>query len=255
MDRGGVRHVHAHFANHPAVAALIVHRLTGIPFSFTAHGSDLHVDRTMLDRKIGAARFAVTVAEFNRRLMLAECGPGVLDRIHVIHCGVDPMVFSPPQSRAQRPRFTIVCVARFEEVKGHRLLVQACRLLHERGLTFVCHLVGDGPLRRQIERHIAELGLRDHVLVHGACARPEVARRLSESSRKTSSSTQCCSRCRSRAPQRGHRAFRRFPYHSRSSRNFPVYAHHGHTKDGLSWKKRSSRRLCLSASRVALSTE
>src|SRR5690606_20070127 len=42
MEALGVGHVHAHFANHPALAALIVHRLTGIPYSFTAHGSDLH---------------------------------------------------------------------------------------------------------------------------------------------------------------------------------------------------------------------
>jgi colanic acid/amylovoran biosynthesis glycosyltransferase len=48
MEAQGVTHVHAHFANHPTVAALIVHRLTGIPFSFTAHGHDIHVERRML---------------------------------------------------------------------------------------------------------------------------------------------------------------------------------------------------------------
>src|SRR5437016_1216183 len=32
MARQGVTHVHVHFASHPAVAALIIHRLTGIPF-------------------------------------------------------------------------------------------------------------------------------------------------------------------------------------------------------------------------------
>ena len=37
MQRLGVRHVHAHFANHPTVAALVINRLTGIPYSFTAH--------------------------------------------------------------------------------------------------------------------------------------------------------------------------------------------------------------------------
>ena len=48
MDRAGITHVHAHFANHPAVAAFIIHRITRIPYSFTAHGSDLHRDRRML---------------------------------------------------------------------------------------------------------------------------------------------------------------------------------------------------------------
>ena len=48
MQAEGVTHVHCHFANHPALAGFVIHRLTGIPFSFTAHGSDLHVDRRML---------------------------------------------------------------------------------------------------------------------------------------------------------------------------------------------------------------
>ena len=61
MERAGVDHLHAHFATHPALAALVVHRLTGIPFSFTAHGSDLHVDRTMLDVKVAASRFTVAM--------------------------------------------------------------------------------------------------------------------------------------------------------------------------------------------------
>lgn len=181
MDRSGIRHVHAHFANHPTVAALVIHRLTGIPFSFTAHGSDLHVDRRMLDRKVAAARFAVTVADFNRDLIIAECGAAVGDKIHVIHCGVDPTVFSQPQPRQRRGGLEIVCVARFEEVKGHRFLIHACALLRERGLTFVCHLVGDGPLRHEIERQIMALGLTKQIVLHGACAHPEVARKLGAS--------------------------------------------------------------------------
>ncbi|MGH7457228.1 MAG: colanic acid biosynthesis glycosyltransferase WcaL, partial [bacterium] len=74
MQQQGIAHVHAHFATHPAVAALIVHRLTGIPFSFTAHGSDLHVERRMLDKKVAAAAFAVTVSSYNKEVMVDECG-------------------------------------------------------------------------------------------------------------------------------------------------------------------------------------
>ena len=38
MAADGVTHVHCHFATHPALAGLIIHRLTGIPYSFTARG-------------------------------------------------------------------------------------------------------------------------------------------------------------------------------------------------------------------------
>jgi hypothetical protein len=65
MEARGVSHVHCHFSNHPAAAGFIIHRLTGIPFSFVAHGSDLHVDRHMLDRKVAEAAFVVAISRDN----------------------------------------------------------------------------------------------------------------------------------------------------------------------------------------------
>lgn len=187
MEKQGITHVHAHFANHPAVAALIIHRLTGIPFSFTAHGSDLHVERRMLDRKVAAAAFAVTVSGYNRELMVQECGERMRDKIHVVHCGVDPEVFMPhrhtstPRPPGRRTdSFQILCVGSFEEVKGHRYLIDACQRLRTRGVRFACHLVGDGPRRGSVEAQIRRLGLQGEVRVHGARPRHEVARLLSE---------------------------------------------------------------------------
>ncbi len=37
-----VRHLHAHFAHDPALIGLLAARLTGLPFSFTAHARDLY---------------------------------------------------------------------------------------------------------------------------------------------------------------------------------------------------------------------
>jgi colanic acid/amylovoran biosynthesis glycosyltransferase len=180
MERDGVRHVHAHFCSHPALVALVVHRLTGIPYSFTAHGSDLHVERRMLEAKVRGAAFAVTVSEYNKRLMVDACGADAARSIHVIHCGADVDAFTarPPAPREGPVR--LLCVASFEEVKGHRHLVDACALLRARGVDFVCDLVGYGPLRRDTEARIARLGLGDRVRVHGAKPRPEVARMFRE---------------------------------------------------------------------------
>ncbi|HEU5099076.1 MAG TPA: hypothetical protein VFU22_08655, partial [Roseiflexaceae bacterium] len=36
-----IEHLHAHFAHDPTLIALLVHMLTGLPFSFTAHARDL----------------------------------------------------------------------------------------------------------------------------------------------------------------------------------------------------------------------
>lgn len=180
MRHQGITHVHAHFANHPAVAALIISRLTGIPFSFTAHGSDLHVDRRMLDVKIEAAAFAVTISSYNKDLMISECGEAARDKIHVVHCGVDPTIFLPSSERGAGESLQILCVASLEEVKGHTYFIDACRILRDRGIDVTCHLVGEGPLRQRLKDQIAHLGLQDDVHLHGGLPQTEVARMLSK---------------------------------------------------------------------------
>jgi colanic acid/amylovoran biosynthesis glycosyltransferase len=182
IEELGVRHVHAHFANHPSLAALVVHRLTGIPFSFTAHGSDLHVERRMLEAKVRAAAFVVTVSSYNKDLIAEECGEDLRDRIRVIHCGVDPEAFSPrdrPEKRTDEA-LKVVCVASLEEVKGHRFLIQACRHLEDRGIPVECGLVGDGPLRRELTAQAEEAGLGHRIRFHGGLPRPEVARLMGQ---------------------------------------------------------------------------
>lgn len=187
MEDLGVDHIHAHFASHPALAALVVHRLTGIPYSFTAHGSDLHVERRMLSAKVSSAAFVVAISAYNRELIVEECGEAQRAKVVVIHCGTDSNMFVSARaggiaSRSTRDnaQFRIACVASLEEVKGHRFLVRACRLLTDRGVDLHLDLAGAGNLREDVERLVDDLQLRDRVTFHGAVPRPEVQRILQE---------------------------------------------------------------------------
>jgi len=179
MSTQGISHVHAHFANHPAVAALIIHRLTGIPFSFTARGSDVQVDRQMLKEKVDAAQFVIAVSSDNKQIMVDECGPSVSKKIHVIYGGVDVDRLSPHFAGPSAGPLKILCVARLEEVKGHTYLVEACRILRERGVAFECRMVGDGPLFKQIEMQIKQSGLGKQVQLVGPLGYQEVIKEMS----------------------------------------------------------------------------
>jgi glycosyltransferase involved in cell wall biosynthesis len=175
----GVTHIHAHFANHPTVAALAVYRLTGIPFSFTAHAHDLYVDQHMLAQKVRAAAFVVAISEYNKELIVKHCGEGVRDKVVVIHCGVDTSLFRARQKAPGGP-FTIVCVGALEEKKGQTYLVEACQLLKERGLDFVCHLIGEGQTRGALEQQIQQAGLAGRVRLEGGRPRADVLRMLEQ---------------------------------------------------------------------------
>ena len=182
MATDDVTHIHAHFASHPAAAAFVIHRLVGIPYSFTAHGSDLHRDRTMLQEKVAEAAFVVTISDYNRDLIAAECGEKYRNKTAVIHCGVDTEVFRPRSTGARRKRIAgplnILCVGTLHEVKGQTYLLEACRLLADHDVDFVCHFVGDGPDRARLVRRSSEEGLKDRVHFHGQRTRNEIAQLL-----------------------------------------------------------------------------
>lgn len=169
MKRAGVTHVHCHFATHPALAGFVIHRLVGIPYSFTAHGSDLHMDRRGLPMKVAEAAFVVAISEYNRALIVEECGGRFDEKVVVIHCGVRTDRFQPAEKRARDAGpISIVSIGTLHEVKGQTYLVEACRILRERGVRVRCVVIGEGEDRARLERQIADARLGDVVTLLGA---------------------------------------------------------------------------------------
>ena len=181
MRRAGVTHVHCHFANHPAAAGFLVHRLVGIPYSFTAHGSDLHKDRRGLPTKVAEAAFVIAISEYNRRLIVAECGGRWSEKVSVIRCGVQTDRFQPSERPKREPgTLSVLCVGTLHEVKGQTYLIEACRLLVARGLRVRCVLIGEGKDRPRLEAQIADAGLGSAVTLLGAATQDVVIERLAD---------------------------------------------------------------------------
>jgi len=175
-----VDHLHAHYATHPALLAYVVHLLTGIPYSFTVHAHDLYVERPMLREKVAAASFVVAISEFNRRMLIDLYGATAEERVVVVHCGIDPTLFRPRERREPGELFTIACVASLAGYKGQRYLIDACDVLHQRGVPFQCLLVGEGEDRPHLEAQIRRLGLTDRVRLLGAQPRHKVSELLQQ---------------------------------------------------------------------------
>lgn len=171
LERRGIRHVHAHFASYPTLAAHIIHRLTGISYSFTAHAYDLYVDPSHLPNKVADATFIVTISTYNQELLRPLAGGAT--PVHVIHCGVSLPASLPEPQPGRRE---IVCVARLEEKKGQKYLVEACGLLHRRGVPLRCTIVGGGPEMDRLRAQVAAGGLEGVVRLVG----PQTSERVQE---------------------------------------------------------------------------
>lgn len=182
LEAQGIRHVHAHFATHPATMAMIVSELTGIGFSITAHAHDIFVDQTLLRMKMRRAKFIRAISKFNREF-LARLDPQSAEKIHVIHVGIEPERYGPSSSSPDAARGggeepLLLSVAAFKPYKGLPVLIDACARLAEEGVRFRCEVIGDGPQRGEIEARIGAYGLGDRIVLTGNLPQHEVAGRM-----------------------------------------------------------------------------
>lgn len=175
-----VDHVHAHFATWASATAAAAAPLAGVPFSFTAHATDLYradVDVDALAARVAAARFVVTVTDDNRRWLQARLDErGRSGRVLRLYNGMD--LDRLPRSRTPRATRRLVAVGRLVEKKGFDDLLGALALLEAAGCPLELDLVGEGPLRPQLERRVAELGLGGAVRLLGALPQEEVLDRV-----------------------------------------------------------------------------
>jgi glycosyltransferase involved in cell wall biosynthesis len=174
-----IAHVHAHFGTNSTTVAMLCHALGGPPYSFTVHGPEEFdkVKAIALEEKLERAAFVVAVSSFGKSQLSRWCKHEQWSKIHVVHCGVDELFLTQAHiDIPDRPR--LVCIGRLCEQKGHLLLVEAAGQLAAEGLQFKLFLVGDGPLRSQIETTIAQLGLQDHIEITGWASNSEVQQQI-----------------------------------------------------------------------------
>lgn len=164
-DRRGV-HVHAHFVDRAATVAMVASRLLDSTYSLTAHAQEIYVKPVLLTERIEQATFTVTCTEYNRRYLSRVVGPQVAARIVRLYHGVDLSAFNDVRPSGQ-DRPMLLAVAQLVERKGLRYLIEACRLLVDRGHDIRCEIVGDGPLRTELEELVDQLDLRDVVALVG----------------------------------------------------------------------------------------
>ena len=173
LQTQGFSHLHAHFANLPTSVAEIASRLSGIPYSFTAHAKDIYLSPAAdLRRKMAGARFVLTCTGYNAR-HLRELDPGA--PVTVAYHGIDVGLFGAAPLAKPPARPQILSVGRFCEKKGFPDLIDACKILRERGREFECRIIGFGPLEAELRKRIESLGLSSTVRIEGQMTQSELA--------------------------------------------------------------------------------
>jgi glycosyltransferase involved in cell wall biosynthesis len=182
MESGQIQHLHAHFCHGSTTIAMFASRMTGIPFSFTAHAKDIYLKELnpgkLLQKKMRRAEFAVTCTGANEEYLKQLAPKGAV--IHKIYHGLDTKLFSHSEQKAADKQDeglpVLLSVGRLVEKKGFDYLVKACAILKERGRQFQCQIVGggDADVTEKLVRLIKDLGVEDTVNLQGAVTQEEL---------------------------------------------------------------------------------
>ena len=176
IDNQNVDWIHAHWATYPSTSAMVISKVTNIPFSFTAHAHDIFEENQLLNQKYNAVSFGVTISEYNKKYLSSKLNRSFGSELNTIHCGVD--LSEMKYSRQGRHVHDILTVGRLDEIKGFKYLIEACSLLKAENVNFTCHIVGEGPLKEELLTLRNQLGLQQQVEFLGVLKQEEVKKLL-----------------------------------------------------------------------------
>jgi teichuronic acid biosynthesis glycosyltransferase TuaC len=178
--------IDAHFAFPDGIAAGLLSKALGVPFTVTLRGSEVVHAGYAWRRKLMAwsLRRASRVITVSERLREFAISAGVdADKAKTIPNGVDSTMFFPRDREYCRRKHGILPNARVVlsagtllELKGHHRVARAVAGLRQRGLNLELIIAGrEGRYESELRSQIADLGLAQHVRLMGEISPGDLA--------------------------------------------------------------------------------
>ncbi len=173
------RRLHSHFANSGATVGMLAAHYLGIPWSVTLHAYSEYDPPAgdMLPDKLLRADFVSCASWFMKSHAMRITPVACWDKYHIVRCGVSV----PPDGAitiSRQPVRTFLMVGRLAEQKGYPGLIAAMRELADRGVDVRVRIVGDGPMRADIERAIDRYGLQERIALLGPLMEQDTLREV-----------------------------------------------------------------------------
>lgn len=170
----GVTHFHGVWATGMTTAACLLARMNQGTFSMGAHAFDVYRNGgdAFLQEKLKRAAFVHTTTQANIHYLKNLCSSA---RMVLSRRGLESLPESHQKSE-KKPGdpFRILAVARLVSKKGLEHQLKICGELKKRGFFFEHQIIGDGPLRKDLENKIKEFSIEKEVVLRGALAPSEV---------------------------------------------------------------------------------
>lgn len=172
--------IHGAFSSIPTTAAMLLSKITGIPFTFEAHAKDLFVNFNFAEEKLTQAEKVFTISNFNKNY--------IIDRYRHInpHIVVKRVLFNKrccdKLESTHKKSDLVVSVCRLDAIKGLDHAIEAFKIVAEKRKELKYVIIGDGPLKNHLIKKLERLSLGDRVMFLGSIPNEEVLDYISRAS-------------------------------------------------------------------------
>jgi len=158
--------LHAHYAVDTAYTAMLISKLTGIPFTFTGHALDIFVnpDIRALKERMENASAVITISHYNKNY-LHNLTKVDKDKIFIVRAC--PNIERYKTIKRDEDPSTILTVGRLVEKKGIKYGILAIKELVKEYPNIRYNIVGSGPLKNELQDLIRKLALGKKIRLLG----------------------------------------------------------------------------------------
>lgn len=177
LQHHNVTRIHAHFGHITASIALTAALTSGISFSMSAHAYDIYVEPIAMREKLLNASVVVTCTRANLE-HLRNTYSEATGKTHLVYHGllrdeVERFFNTAFGCLPFREGATLLFVGRLIPKKGVDVLLRALKRLRGK---VRCIIVGDGPLKSNLQSLATQLGVSDCITFIGGVRHEEVAK-------------------------------------------------------------------------------
>ncbi len=176
----GIEHIHAAWANGPATAAYVAHKLEGIAYSFTARARDVSPPDGFLQEKLAACAFARADSSSNIPHMASYLSATEQDKLHLVYNVATLPACNAAKVPMQEP-YKVLGIGRLVEQKGFSYLLDAVAQLVREGIDVRLSIAGSGDLMQELQQQIKQLSLEQHAIMLGFVAHDAISQAILES--------------------------------------------------------------------------
>jgi L-malate glycosyltransferase len=173
--------INIHFPSDYCFYFGLCRRILSFRLVTSVHGADFFPSGNPKPRYSRLIRFLLSASDLivapseSYRKDFLSVFPALNEKTIFIHNGIDLDEMGAPQegNRSDQDRY-ILCIAAHNLKKGLDVLIRAVALLRDVDPSFKVLLVGDGPLREELEELVRSLGIEERIRFLGRQERHEV---------------------------------------------------------------------------------